>query len=75
MRSCGAKVKDFVEIYDEELKGVTIPNTLTKKAISYFESSSREWALDEMLSDLIESLEPEEYSDDSGSLEGEAFDE
>lgn len=36
MRGCGAKVKDYMEIYDEELKDVAIPNNITKKAISYF---------------------------------------
>lgn len=58
MRACGAKVKDYLEIYDEELKDVAIPNSITKKAISYFEASNRDWALEEMLADLIDSLEP-----------------
>lgn len=53
MRECGARVRDYTEIYEEELRGVSIPNGLVKKAIGYFEASSREWPLDEMLSDLI----------------------
>lgn len=37
MRQCGAKVRDFTEIYEQELKGVVgIPNALTKRTIGYF---------------------------------------
>lgn len=36
MRDCGAKVRDYLEIYEEELRDVPIPNSLTKKAIGYF---------------------------------------
>lgn len=60
MRDCGAKVRDYLEIYEEELRDVPIPNSLTKKAIGYFEASNRDWALEEMLTDLIDSLQPEE---------------
>ena len=59
MRECGARVRDYAEIYEEELRGVGIPNGLAKRAIGYFEASSREWPLDEMLSDLIEGLQPQ----------------
>jgi hypothetical protein len=36
MRECGARVRDYAEIYEEELRGVSIPNGLAKKAIGYF---------------------------------------
>lgn len=39
---------------------MAIPNNITKKAISYFEANNRDWALEEMLTDLIDSLQPEE---------------
>lgn len=55
MRASGAKVRDYAEIYEEELKDAPIPNGIAKKAIAYFEAS-REWSLEEMLSDLVGSL-------------------
>lgn len=73
MRECGARVRDYAEIYEEELRGVGIPNGLAKRAIGYFEASSREWALDEMLGDLIEGLQPQE--EEEHLAEGEPFDE
>jgi hypothetical protein len=36
MRECGARVRDYTEIYEEELREVSIPNGLVKKAIGYF---------------------------------------
>lgn len=50
-----------------------IPNGLAKKAIGYFEASNRDWGLEEMLSDLIEGLEPQEEDETTG--EAEPFDE
>lgn len=66
MKACGARVRDYVEIYEEELRDVPIPNSITKKAISYFEASNRDWALEEMLADLIDSLQPEEAAEAQG---------
>lgn len=60
MRECGARVRDYSEIYEQELRGVGLPNALAKRAIGYFEASNREWPLDEMLSDLIDGLAPQE---------------
>ena len=45
MRSKGVKVKDFIEIYEEQLSKVILPNPISKKAISYFESSSKQFQL------------------------------
>lgn len=47
MRQNGVKVKDFEELYDRELKN-HVPNItpLSKKMISYFESTSKDWTLE-----------------------------
>lgn len=41
------------------MHGITLNNSLSKKAVSYFEASIKDRSLDEMVTDLIGSLTPE----------------
>lgn len=60
IRKSGARVKDYQSIYEEEvMHGITLNNSLSKKAVSYFEASIKDRSLDEMITDLIGSLTPE----------------
>lgn len=47
MRQSAVKFKEFEELYDQELQN-HLPNStaLSKKMMSYFESSCKEWTLE-----------------------------
>lgn len=75
MRSSGARLKDFHALYEEEARSGIPVAALTKKALAYFETSTKDWPLEEVLADLIDSLEPAERSEDGEQLGEEVLEE
>lgn len=60
IRKSGLKVKDLHKVYEEEVSnGISLENPLTKRIVSYFEASTKDRTLDEMLSDLMRLFIPE----------------